>query len=371
MMRKTIRRILELQPLYSFDNTPEMQERHQLVCHVLADEIRQQSTRLSTALGRFGTDLMVDASDGMGRKTELPWVRFCSEEMSPRPTQGFRSALHFSTDGSALHVTVGCGSSHLQSGFFRRLPASELDARTAWARRTIEEDRGSLEPFQDPPDFGARRPLPRSFERATAVSKRIAVDDLDVTDIETVLFDAAEFLRIIYQAQCDGGDVSPADFDELEIDRKLKPRFRRKGQGHGLSAERRVLVERRAMELVHEWLTRKGYDARDTSASRPYDFEAKKGKEVLKVEVKGTTSDTTDALLMTRNEVELHRKEKGNTALFVVRRIRLVDRDGDTVAVGGHVEDLVGWDIDECLVVPTAFRVERPRRQSSQDGGIP
>jgi len=124
--------------------------------------------------------------------------------MSPRPTQGFRSALHFSTDGGAAHITVGCASSYLKGGFFRPLPASELKACTAWARRVIEEERGSLKPFRDPPDFGARRPLPRSFERATAVSKRIALDDLDVTDIETILVRAAEFLRIIYEAQCEG-----------------------------------------------------------------------------------------------------------------------------------------------------------------------
>ena len=203
MMKETIRRILKLQPLYSSDNTPEMKERHQLVCHTLPEEIRGRSERLSAALGRFGNDFVVGASDGMGRKTELPWVRFCSREMSPRPTEGFRSALHFSTDGSAAHITVGCAASYLQGGFFRRLPAPELDACTAWARQVIEEERGSLRPFQDPPDFGARRPLPRSFERATAVSRRIARNDLDVTDIETILIRAAEFLRIIYQAQCE------------------------------------------------------------------------------------------------------------------------------------------------------------------------
>ena len=34
-----------------------------------------QSKTLSEILGRFSADFHVDASDDIGRKTELPWVR--------------------------------------------------------------------------------------------------------------------------------------------------------------------------------------------------------------------------------------------------------------------------------------------------------
>jgi hypothetical protein len=125
-MKAAIRRICELQPEYSADNTPAMQERGRLLREDLVSQLRALEEPLSAALGRFGGDFSVDASDGIGRKTELPWVRFCSRGMSPRPTEGFYSVLHFSTDGSAVHVTVGCGSSQFVNGSFRRSPDEDL-----------------------------------------------------------------------------------------------------------------------------------------------------------------------------------------------------------------------------------------------------
>lgn len=359
-MIEAIRRICELQPYYSPDNTPEMQERGRLVRDDLADGIRALTEPLSAALGRFGGDFQVDASDGIGRKTELPWVRFCSGGMSPRPTEGFYSVLHFSTDGSAVHITVGCGSSQFRNGSFRSLPDSELDKRTAWARRVVREGAGSIELFSDPPDFGARRPLPKSFERATALAKRIPVDDFGTVDLDGLLLRAAEYLRFVYQAQADGRELSPADHDELEIERAIKPLSNRKGQGYGLSAADRKRVELQAMHLTRDWLENEGYRVTDTSANYPYDFEASKDGLTLKVEVKGTTSDNPDAIFMTRNEVELHRAEKGSTALFIVSGIRLGTEGSEREALGGELQMFIPWNIDEWQLTSTAYRVEKP-----------
>lgn len=71
-MRNTLRRICELQPHYSSSNTPEMQERGQLIRQALTEELRSLESILSGALGSFGKDFHVDASDGIGNKTELP-----------------------------------------------------------------------------------------------------------------------------------------------------------------------------------------------------------------------------------------------------------------------------------------------------------
>ena len=190
-MIKTIRRILELQPLYSSENTPPMQERGRLIRHELPDQIRALADPLSDALGRFGNEFHVDARDGMGSKTELPWVRFSSSELSPRATEGFCCMLHFSTDGTAVHVTLACGSSQFRNGSPEPLPAPELDRRTAWARQVIEEAARTLEPFLDPPEFGARRRLAKSFQRATVISKRISVDRLESVALQQTLVRAA------------------------------------------------------------------------------------------------------------------------------------------------------------------------------------
>lgn len=211
-LKGIIQRICELQPQYSSDNSEAMQERGRLIRQDLANAIKARGTILRSALREFGDDFHVGASDGVGRKTELPWVRFCSKIMSPTPQQGFYCVIHFSTNGSAVHFTVGCGSSR--------------------------------------------------------------------------------------------------------------------------------------------------YRVRDTSASNPYDFEAEKGEERVKIEIKGTTSDLCDAILMTRNEVKLHRKEKGRTALFIVYGIKISGFGDSRIASGGTLDVLWAWDIDSCVVEPTAYRIQ-------------
>ena len=74
--------------------------------------------------------------------------------------------------------------------------------------------------------------------------------------------------------------------------------------------------------------------------------------------MKGTTSSDPSAILMTANEVNLHRSEKGSTTLAIVSEIKLVKSTPPT-ASGGKLEVLIGWDIDQWQATPTAFRVER------------
>lgn len=359
-MRDTLRRICELQLLYTSETTPDMKERGRLIRRVLADDLRALEKPLAAALGPFGHDFFVQGSDGITRKTELAWTRFCSKEMSPRPTDGFYVVLHFSTDGSGVNIAVGCSSSKFQNGSSIPLPLDQLDERCDWARRIVLESRGTLEPFTDTNNFGANAPLPKSFERASAIVKKIAYDDIEDSVMERHLVEAAEMLRMIYVAQNQGRELSPADQNELAMQDITRPASKAsRGQGFGLTAAERVAVELRAMDITEEWLRSEGYKPKNTAAKKPYDFEAKKGGEVLCVEVKGTTSDTADAIGMTHGEVALHRQEKGHTALMLVTGIRLDKKQSPPVASGGTLEPLLAWDIDQWLLKPTVFRVSR------------
>jgi hypothetical protein len=62
---------------------------------------------------------------------------------------------------------------------------------------------------------------------------------------------------------------------------------------------------------------------------------------------------------MTRNEVDLHREEKGSTGLVIVSRIKLLREEKSLSATGGLVEAMLGWDIDQWVSTPIAFQVER------------
>jgi hypothetical protein len=302
----------------------------------------------------------IDASDGIGRKTEAPWVRIFAESMSPAATSGFYMVVHFARDGSAVFVTMGCGSTVWKNGDLIAESDEELANRTGWARSVVLEKFGTLEPFTDRIALGAKAALPRTFEKATAIAKRIAVDALDETEFDDLLVAATERLREVYEAQRVGSDLKPTEAAEREIEEIARPvRVRPGGQGFRLSQEERRAIELRAMELATGWLEANGYEVTDKSKSAPYDLEAAKEALVLKIEVKGTTGAGNDDIFMTKNEVDLHIKEKGSTGIIIVSAINLSKSDGKVSATGGKVYAEIGWDIEHWSLIPMAFKVSR------------
>lgn len=356
----TLEKICALQPAYSSANTPEMKERGYLVRTELADHIKNRLSSLQQAFDPIFDDLAVESSDGIGRKTEAPWVRLFSKAMSPNPREGFYLVIHFAANGSATFITVGCGSTIWQSGDLRSLPVEELDRRTSWARSVLSRRWPVLDPFNDTIQLGAKAPLPRTFEQATAIAHRIDVDKLKQADIDQLLFQACERLNEIYLAQLDSRDLSPGDQDIEVMSSVLRPLRGGRRQGRGLNAADRKAVEQQAMLLATSHLESLGFECRDTSATQSFDILAKKDGSSIKIEVKGTTSDLCDSVLITKNELELHRRERGSTGLIIVSAIRL-NREGQaSVAEGGAVEALIGWDVDNWTLEPIAFQIFRP-----------
>lgn len=358
-MEKTLGKICGLQPKYSSTNTPEMQERGHLIRSVLVNDLRSRLPVLEKAFDSVFDDLAVEGSDGIGRKTEAPWVRIFSRAMSPNAREGFYLVIHFAANGSAVFITVGCGSTIWREGDLQPVSDDELKRRTSWARYVAQHKWKTLSPFNDKISLGAKASLPRTFEKATAFAKRIAVSDLPLVDFDSLLFRASELLSEIYLAQIDKRDVSPGDQDAEEIAVITKPLKNRVGkQGRGLTARERRAVELHAMALAIQYLDEKGYELKDTSATNSFDILAKRAEERLMIEVKGTTSDLCDSVLMTKNEINLHRNHKGSTGLLIVSKIKL-SRDDEPIATGGEIEDLLYWDIDEWISEPIAFQVSR------------
>jgi hypothetical protein len=346
--------------MYSSTNTSEMQERGYLIRSELAEELRTRLPSLQQAFDSIFDDLAVEGSDGIGRKTEAPWVRLFSKAMSPSAREGFYLVIHFAADGSAVFVTVGCGSTIWKGGDLRAVSDDELEARTSWARFVVQQRWKTLSPFEDKIVLGAKAPLPRTFEKATAFAKRILASDLPNADLDHLLFSAAERLNEIYLAQREQRDVSPGDQDAASVIAIAKPLKARSGkQGFGLTAKERQEVDRQAMFMAMQYLKGLGYNCKDTSATESFDVLATKADEAMMVEVKGTTSDLCNSVLMTRNEVNLHREHKGKTGLLIVSRIKL-SRNSDTPSASdGEVEAFLYWDIDDWVAEPMAFQVSK------------
>ena len=359
-MLEIVREICALQPRYSSSNTPAMRRRGQLIREDLKNAVHSYQELLSASLGEYGSDFGVEAKDGIGRKTEAPWVRFFSKRMSPNPRSGFYCVVHFSADGSAFWITVGCGSTVWSGEDLRPISAAELFKRTEWARGAIKEQFGTLEPLVDEIKLGAKASLPRTFERATVVAKKLSPHTASIEEVESALVAAARMLKAIYDRQSVGGDLTPREVDEAAIVALSRPQVAyRQGQGFALSHEQRRAVELRAMQLAIQWLENEGFEVEDTSAKASFDLLATSPSKTLKVEVKGTTSPEGRDIMMTRNEVELHRAEKGDTALIVVSGIKLCVDDGKTTASSGRLEPWIGWDIDQWQIEPLSFKLSR------------
>lgn len=150
-----------------------------------------------------------------------------------------------------------------------------------------------------------------------------------------------------------GGDRSPQVEDAIAaIESVSNPRRK---FGSRLTPEENRAIEERAVLVTREHFEHElGYQTEDVGKYRSYDVHATKGQQVVKVEVKGTTTDGAEVVL-TFNEVNLHRAEHPNNALAVVRNITL-DRRGDRpVASAGELILVMPWEIDEGELTPIAY----------------
>lgn len=133
-MIQEIQRIAELQLSYSSENTPEMKERGRIIRRDLPELLRGSLPTLKTSIGRFADDLKIEGRDGIGRKTEAPWVRLYSDSLSPSATTGFYLVIHFALDGGSYFVTLGCGASKWDSerGDLNKYSDDELKRKVGW-----------------------------------------------------------------------------------------------------------------------------------------------------------------------------------------------------------------------------------------------
>ena len=98
-MLEEIKEIARLQQLYSSDNTPEMKQRGVFIRSELPNALKKHWNQFTDSITKFSKDLSIEGSDGIGRKTQAPWVRIFSKELSPSATIGYYLVIHFSTNG--------------------------------------------------------------------------------------------------------------------------------------------------------------------------------------------------------------------------------------------------------------------------------
>lgn len=135
------------------------------------------------------------------------------------------------------------------------------------------------------------------------------------------------------------------------------------GQGRQMDAVARKVVETLAMEKAKAYYEGRQYVVEDVSLSKPYDFECRIGRRILRVEVKGTTTKGATVIL-TRNEVASARNYP--TELFLLHSIKL-KRTPEPTASGGIRRILsANWAPGDDALTPTAFEYKLPIRATQK-----
>ncbi|OBK18592.1 protein NO VEIN domain-containing protein [Mycobacterium asiaticum] len=153
------------------------------------------------------------------------------------------------------------------------------------------------------------------------------------------------------------GTSSPSSPEVLEtfaaVETVSHPR--RKFGGQRFTAAEIKAIELRAVQLTREHFENAlGYTTEDVGATQSYDVHAMKGDEIVKIEVKGTTT-AGEAVVLTRNEVKLHLAEHPNNAFALVRNI-VLDRSTDPPsATCGELELVMPWELDLSRLEPIAY----------------
>jgi hypothetical protein len=161
-----INSVLELQHSWSQVNTPEMQERGRLV----RKELPRTLQSLLPEPGSLPFEPEIEGRDATGKKARVPWVRIYSKAHSPSAMAGWYVVLLFAADGSRAYLTLGTGTSTMESGTFKLRPSEWLQARIVWAREILRSsDTTTLLSRIDLVDTGSLGP---QYERGTIYAYR-------------------------------------------------------------------------------------------------------------------------------------------------------------------------------------------------------
>jgi hypothetical protein len=366
-MRELAAEVLELQKLWSWKNTPEMQKRGVLIRKQIPQWMNSFESRLRRAIGAHARSFGIEGSDGVGRKAQVPWVRLYSKAHSESAQHGWYCVLLFHAQGAGFYLCLCHGST--EGAELKSRSPEQLQRFIRWAREKLAEQLNGIADLQLSIDLGAdKTDLGVSYAHGTVAAKWYPAARLPAGEkLKEDICAFAECLAFLYD-QSDLGRLPEGEPPEVEISLRTieavsRPLSKRlaKGQGFGLRPEERKVVELHAMKMAREHFVSEGYQVKDLSATESFDLRITQAAHSFQVEVKGTTG-LSESIMLTANEVDLHRAAHPHNALFVVSEIQLNRRSKRPVASGGISRIFQPWEIDLSALVPAAFRYRLPKK---------
>jgi hypothetical protein len=336
-----------------------MQRRGILIRHEIAGSLKEKIDHFKSNYEIFIEDLWVEGKDGDGNKAEIPWVRIGSKELSPSAMKGWYVVFLFSATGSNCYLSLGHSSmiyegDSTEKRYQKPLPAQLALEMMNWGREKLQLNSLKIPRLKFVMDLEAKGILAAAYNRTSLCgfeySKvNIPSDDQIFSDVEFLL----EMLSKIYLLQeTDAtipGSESPEHRDAIAAIAQAAGRDltgpRRQGRARLPQAHKKA-IEERAVEVAMKHLEENGFtDIKDVGKSHSFDISAKLNGVSFFIEVKGTMS-LGEKVVLTKNEVLLHRQEYPHNALIVVSQIDL-DRSEPPSANGGKILFISPWRIDD------------------------
>jgi hypothetical protein len=359
MISSQIHEVLELQKQYTSKNTTAMQRRGILIRKEIVASLNENLDRFKSKYEISIEDLWVQGKDGDGNKAEIPWVRLASKELSPSATKGWYVVFLFSGTGSNCYLSLGHASTtydgdSIERRYQRALAPEVAKGLMRWGREKLHIADIKNPRLKFSRNLEAKGNLAEAYDRTSLCGfeyrkEGIPTDEQIYSDVEFLL----ELLSKIYLLQeTDAtipGSESPEHQDAVAAITQAAGRDligpRRQGRSR-LPQEHKKVIEEHAVEVAMKILEKKGFsNIKDVGKNHSYDIAAKLDGIDFYIEVKGTIS-LGQKVVLTKNEVLLHRQEHPNNALIVVSQIEL-DRSVPPSATGGNVLFISPWTIED------------------------
>lgn len=199
------------------------------------------------------------------------------------------------------------------------------------------------------------------------------IDDISASDF---IGRISQLVQVVYSFK--DGDPKPSckldchsplmEIENSEMDDSTEDELSemaRGGQGYGLSSKERKAVENHAMKLAKKHYENKGYQVEDTSQNNPYDLRCSKEKEMIFIEVKGSTG-SCDKIELTKNEVNCANEKGRIFELFVVSEIEIIDKNAKTPKTrGGRRRIIKPWRPKRKCLTPVKYLYNLARHDDS------
>jgi len=359
MIKEQIQEVLELQKQYTSKNTPAMKRRGILIRKEIANTLNGNLDRFKSKYEIAIEDLWVQGKDGDGNKSEIPWVRLASKELSPSATKGWYVVFLFSAKGSNCYLSLGHASTtydgdSMERRYQKALAPEVAEGLMRWGREKLKLKDIKNSRLKFARNLESKGNLAEAYDRTSLCGfeyrkESIPADEQIISDVEFLL----GLLSRIYQMQETDptipGNESPEHQEAIAAIAQAAGRNltgpRRQGRSR-LPQAHKKLIEEHAVEVAITQLKKKGFtNIKDVGKNHSYDIAAKLNGIDYYIEVKGTIS-LGEKVVLTKNEVLLHKQEHPNNALIVVSEINL-DRSEPPSVKGGKVLFISPWKINE------------------------